>query len=351
MPENKIITVNGRQYDAVTGMPIAKAVKEGAVKPSAKPAAKPANADVAKATAKPVVKPTAKSEAKKAERVPHSVTSAKAVHSAQQRSVTLRRASTKKPATVAAKHPTRGRSMDIARSDKISKFAPHPVIKPAAKPAPKPTAVADRPAKTHPVVTQAQAKKPLAPAKPAAKSSKAVKDEAIAKALSVSTPKPKKSKKVTLSPWKRRAAIIGLCIVALFGIAWAVYRFIPSVSVSIAASQAGVRATYPEYIPDGFSLHQPVAYNEGEVILVFRSNTNDDSYSITQTKSSWDSSAVLDNVVRKAVGENYITTTERGLTIYSYDTSASWVNGGVLYTVESDAHLSTEQIRRIATSL
>jgi len=316
MPEKKITTVDGRQYDAVTGMPI---------------------------TDKPVVK--------KAELVPHPVSDAKSVHSSQQRSVTLRRASTKKPVAVAAKHPTRGRSMDIARSNKISKFAPHPVVKSVQKTAPKPVATADIPAKTHPIVTRAQAKKPIVPPKPVVKSSKSVKEEAIAKALSVNTTKPKKSKKLALSPWKRRGAIIGACIIALFGIAWAVYRFIPSVSVSIAASQAGVRATYPEYIPDGFSLHQPVSYNDGEVILVFKSNTNEDSYSVTQTKSSWDSSAVLDNIVRKEVGENYITTTERGLTIYSYDTSASWVNGGVLYTIESDAHLSTEQIRRIATSL
>lgn len=60
---------------------------------------------------------------------------------------------------------------------------------------------------------------------------------------------------------------------------------------------------------------------------------------------------MLDNVVRPASGDNYIITQERGLTMYAFDGNAAWVNGGILYTIESDAALSGDQIRRIATSL
>ena len=89
--------------------------------------------------------------------------------------------------------------------------------------------------------------------------------------------------------------------------------------MSFASAQAGISASYPEFTPDGFSLHQPVTYSDGKVDLKFKSNSNDDYYTIAQTRSSWDSSAVLDNVVEPAAGANYITTKERGLTIYTYN--------------------------------
>ena len=121
--------------------------------------------------------------------------------------------------------------------------------------------------------------------------------------------------------------------------------------MSIAAAQAGIEASYPEYTPDGFSLSQPVTYSEGEVDLKFTSNSNDHYYTVSQARSSWDSSAVLDKVITPAAGANYVTTKERGLTIYTYDMSAAWVNGGILYQIDSNAPLSGDQIRRIATSL
>ena len=353
MPTNKTITINGRAYDAVTGLPISERVYDQVSrvqKANQKAAEKKEEAEKPKEEKKP-----ARSVKRDA------ATAATAVHSQTQRSQTLLRRAAKKP-TPPAKRPTTGRHMDMARSSKISKFAPHPVVTPAAEtkvapkavtaPAPKP-AKPDKPAQVHPVAAKAIARtapKPVA-AKPA--TSKQVKDAAIANALATPKQKPaKKSKKH--NKHVRRAGLIGGIILAILLALYAVYQFIPSVSVNIAAAQAGVKATYPEYVPDGYGLNHPVTYKDGEVSLKFKSNSSDNSYTITQTRSSWDSSAVLDNVVRPASGENYITTKERGLTVYSFNnsTDAAWVNGGVLYVISSDsAPLSGEQIRHIATSL
>lgn len=331
MSAKKTITINGRLYDAVTGLPV-------------------------KAPIKPKLTGTPKTYAEKPIR---SSVEAKGVHSNLQRSTTLKRSIVKK-AKPAPKHPTRGRLMDISKSPQISKFAAHPVVK---KPEEKEKLKAkDKGPQPHPVAIRALRKgtvKPVATKpKSAAATSKAIKDAAIAKALAPAPPAPKakkkliKRKKRQLETWKKRFLIGLACAALLIGGAYAIYRFVPSISVAVAASQAGVKASYPEYIPDGFRLHHPVTYTQGEVILVFNSNSNDDSYTITQSKSSWDSSAVLDNIVKKAAGDNYLTTTERGLTLYTYNnTDASWVNGGVLYTITSNAQLSNDQIRRIATSL
>lgn len=343
MPTNKTITINGRVYDAATGLPINERVNDQV---SRKPSAGKAKVE------KPVTEVKKSSSEKRAAATP-----AATIHSQTQRSQTLVRRSAKKPVKP-AKRPTTGRHMDMARSPSIAKFAPHPVTKPTAatqsaqKPVAKPT-TANKAPQVHPVaakaVARASANKPTTVAKP--KTSKEVKDAAISKALATPKDKPAKTPKIA-NKAVRRLLLIGGIILAVALVLFAVYRFVPSVSVGIASAQAGVEATYPKYVPDGYSLNHPVTYRDGEVSLKFKSNSNDNTYTITQTRSSWDSSAVLDNVVRPAAGENYITTKERGLTVYSYENNAAWVNKGILYVIASNnAPLSGEQIRNVATSL
>lgn len=310
MDKTKIVTINGQRYDARTGMPINRA--------------------------KPL-------------QVATKATSAAGIHGAPQKSQTLVRRATKKPTVAAASRPSRtpGRSMDIARSSKISRFAPHPV-KPIAKVAPAP----DIPAVTHPAVRKlnkfrATKQAPVTPQP--LKLAQDIKQEAITAALAKPTVKtPKKSF------FKRNPRFVNIFSISttiiILGV-YFTYLNMPSWSVHVAAGQAGIDATYPEYRPDGYSLDGPVTYNDGQVTIDFVANTGSSKFSLKQSKSSLDSSAVLDSIVRKKVGDKYITNQERGLTIYTYDGNAAWVNAGILYGIEGNAPLSSEQIRRIATSL
>jgi len=380
MAPHKTVTINGRLYDAVTGLPVESVT---VTNPDKTPIKKKAETP---ATPKKTAPASSRGR-----------TSTDVIESSTQRSKTLARRIAKKPATPnrpITKRQAPGKHMDIARSTRVAKFAANPVtvekpVTPAAKtpatklapkpvtatakvapkakaaavsaalkPAPKPVKraeVADRPAQTHPLAKRALArstpkKKPTPAAKPA--SAKEVKDAQIAKALAP-TPKPKKTRKRIMKdhPALRRSFIAGIIILVVALGLFAAWRLIPTISVSVAAAQAGISATYPEYTPDGYSLSQPVTFSEGEVDLKFTSHSNDNYYVITQTRSSWDSSAVLDNVVTPVVGQDYTTTKERGLTIYTYDNSAAWVNGGILYKIDSKAPLSGDQIRKIATSL
>jgi len=352
MAPHKTVTINGRKYDAVTGLPIEPV-------------------QVTTPDKKPIKKPTPPPAKKPAPQTSKGAKSSEGVHSSVQRSQTLLRRAAKKPAAPnkpITKRNTPGRHMDIARSASVSRFAKHPVVEatppvakqvmPAATPAKKakaPIAKAkmDKPARVHPVAQRALSRsaaksKPVAAKAPA--TAKEVKDTAISKALA--TPAPKTKKKVKKDKKNlRRFLIIGSVVLVVLVALYAVWRLIPNISVSMAAAQAGIEARYPEYTPDGYSLSQPVTYSDGEVDLKFTSNSNENYYTIRQARSSWDSSAVLDNVVTPATGENYVTTKERGLTIYTYETNAAWVNGGILYTIDSKAPLSGDQIRRIATSL
>jgi hypothetical protein len=185
--------------------------------------------------------------------------------------------------------------------------------------------------------------------KSAPKPSSVIKQEAIADAMEKAPSHNKREKRDKKHPRALSIASASFALLLLGG--YFTYLNMPSLSVRVAAAQSGVNASYPEYRPDGYSLRGPVAYNENEVMMKFAANAGPQNFTVTQAKSNWDSSAVLDNYVKQKAGENYITYNERGLTIYTFDGNAAWVNGGILYTVNGDAPLSTDQIRRIATSM
>lgn len=307
MEKNKTVTINGQRYDAQTGMRIAPT----------------------RTTDSPIKK-----------------VSSSSVHAATQKSRTLIRRVAKKPVKPSAR-PTKtaGRTMDIARSSKITRFAPR-TVQPQAKTTKESP---DLPPANHPIVSRALSNhKPVA-APPAQKSAKEIKEQAITEALA--KPTVKHRKKSFLKRHPRALSILSLSVaIALIG-AYLTYVNMPNLSVRIASSRAGIEAQYPDYRPDGYKLDGPVTFSDGEVTINFKANTGSNKFTLKQTKSSWDSSAVLDNIVRKKAGEQYLTSQENGITIFSYNGNAAWVNGGILYTIEGNAPLSSDQIRRIATSL
>lgn len=318
MEKDKTVTINGRAYDAATGMPVAK---------------------------KPVRKTV--------ERV--SSAAAEGVHKNVQRSQTLNRQIAKKKTTT---RPKAGRTMDIARSAQVTRFKPEPA-KPTPAPAPKKAATPakpDRKPTPHPMaaraLTRSTAPKPKAAvAAPVTKSLKQIKDEEIEKALATDTPKPKEKKTGFWHRHARKVIVGAVAVIILVVGGYFTLINLPVLSVWVASSQAGIKATYPTYQPDGYSLSQPVSFSDGEVVLNFVSNSGGGGYIIKETRSSWDSTAVLENVVKATAGEDYIVTNDSGLTIYSFNGDAAWVNGGILYTIDSSAPLSNDQIRNIATSL
>ena len=181
---------------------------------------------------------------------------------------------------------------------------------------------------------------------------KIIKDEVITEAFKKLTEDQVKESIVL----KRRSKIINMFsiivgIIFLLIISYFLYLNIPTLSVRVASAQAGINATYPEYHPSGFSVDGPVSYSDGQVTITFHADSGDSEFAIKQSRSSWDSSALKDKIKSDSKGDPITTIAEHGLTIYNYDGKASWVNGGILYTVSGNASLSSDQIRRIATSL
>jgi len=238
----------------------------------------------------------------------------------------------------------------ITRSEAITRFAKQKV---AAQPQPG-RVIQDFGPAPHPIAQKVHQR--TAPVKTHAvvRPSQIIKQEAIHQAMQKAP--AKQATKQVKTPGDRNRFSQALSIASasfallLLG-GYLTYLNMPAISTRVAASQAGINASYPAYRPSGYSLNGPVAYQHGTVTMKFAANAGPQNYTLTQTRSGWDSSAVLDNYVSPKAGDNYTTATTNGLTIYTYGKNAAWVNGGILYTISGDAPLSGEQVQNIATSL
>lgn len=154
---------------------------------------------------------------------------------------------------------------------------------------------------------------------------------------------------------KSKAGRVFLALLCSAGTVAALVAFVhfsvPDLSVRVAAIQTGIDAAYPTFIPRGYNLGDVTSDKEGVVIMTFR-NSEGASFTLSEEKSTWDSTALLNNYVKKNYPNDFTTLREQGITIYVRGEKASWVNGGLLYKIDaSGKYLTKEQIRNIATSL
>jgi hypothetical protein len=147
---------------------------------------------------------------------------------------------------------------------------------------------------------------------------------------------------------RRWAGVVSGTLAILLLVGYLTYLNMPAISVRIAALQSGVDVSYPSYKPLGYDMNGLAAVKNDSVAMVFSSS--DKSYTITQQKSSWDSSAVLGNYVEREWGTSYSVSKERGLTIYTNGGKAAWVNGGVFFLIDGPDSIS-DQVEKIAISL
>lgn len=145
-----------------------------------------------------------------------------------------------------------------------------------------------------------------------------------------------------------RTATLAATFVVLVG--FIAYMNFANLQVKIASTQAGFDASLPSYTVAGYKMNRAIDTEPGKVSISFTSNTDDRSYTVNEEASRWNSYALQENYL-SARNITYQTTQDAGKTIFLYDNgNATWVNGGVWYTINSDS-LSTEQLVNIASSL
>jgi hypothetical protein len=378
--KNSSVIINGREYDALTGLPVTRmpaahtpantGASQHAVKTHVTAVQKPRPIQSAVRTMSDIrpVNTGPKPSRPEASHAPAGIVQetapvpkaknhhvAQQIHRTPERSQTLNRHAIKKPVP---------QQTVTQRSTMITRFAPHP--KPLQRPVvseEKATVAARHDVQTtgnrqlDAVAAPAPVTKHQEVHPPAQLSSRELKEQLIKERLAEvrapeeqrdSEPRVNKFFQLFKKPQLKHIAVSTLAVLILGG--YFAYVNMPNLSVRVAAARAGVSASYPEYKPTGYKFNGPVAYAPGEVSLEFASNTNDQSYTVTQRSSNWDSQAVLDNFVTQK-SDSYLTYSEQGLTIYTFENKAAWVNRGVFYTIDGNAPLSSDQVLRIAASL
>lgn len=346
------IELNGQLYDAVTGELLNKSPKstppaqvmDGFVRPKHQPTAMPITPS-----------PTAKKH-----RV--SIQDPKPAPKPAKRSATLMRRAVKKPVSTTSqanespvKKPrnlpahrlhranTTNKSALISRfgNDKASKLS---------------TQVASVPVQAPPVTPALpllNLRQQIEAVTGHAAGAKQVFERALLQADSHKQPKPKKTKlshrfaaKIHVAP--RLMGLASGFAAALLIAAFFLYQNMPQLSMRLAATRAGVAASLPEYRPAGFSMSRQIQYSPGEIKVSYHSNSDERAFELVQKKAP-NPQGLIDEVTD---GQPYQAYQENGLTIYIYKGSnAAWVNEGVLYQIEGDSALNSDQLIRLATSI
>ncbi len=349
--QKNIITINGKKYDATTGVLIAEAEVPNVSTPVAK------NVHIKTGTS---IDMLPASHHKRAKPLPSSH-----LHHKLQRSATLRRDIVKKPVValpVAA--PSSSIIKDTPRKhiESIHSYSTSRVLRSDATPQ------SHVISKFSNVSTHVKKHAPLAVVAAPAEEPRKEHDEPthvrksermFAHAMaSASTPQHhykkegfqrKVADRLQVAPKVVSVASASLAVVLLAG--FFAYQNVPQMSYQIAARNAGVEGNLPTKTIAGYKLSGPITYSAGRLVISFQSNSDERGYKIEQRASNWNSDALKSNFLA-IKSDPYQTIQDKGRTIFTYGNgNATWVDGGVWYRIEGNDRISTNQILAIASSL
>jgi len=148
----------------------------------------------------------------------------------------------------------------------------------------------------------------------------------------------------------RALAIIATSFAALLLIGFLGFQNSSQLSLKVASYRSGINAKLPSYQPSDYSFNH-LNYTPGNVVASYSSTSGDQEYNISQKESNWDSQALLSNVVATAKA-SYKTYQRAGRTVYVLsNNTATWVDSGILYTVDGNASLTSNQLLELASSM
>lgn len=335
--KKQTVTINGKVYDMASGRLVATAqpIKKGRIINDIAP-----NRQNILASKSVPTTPAAQR--------PRSV--AAHVRPVTQKSDTLRRDILKRPARVTRPSANKVHK-HVQKSEHITKFSP---AKTESAPPKNPSIDTDLVAQTR-ALEKAHAEHVAAVAKNHTPiGSRIIKEHLLNRAVE-KTPTHKSkhhpAKPIHVSKRARFSSVVltSLALVLLGG--YLTYINIPNLSIRIAAANAGINASLPQYQPAGYRIHGPISYQEGEVDVSYKQSGSDLGYKISQRPTDWDPIAALDNYVESDSKDNYQTHSVQGLTVYTYDKKAVWVNAGILHVLDGNAPLSNQQVERIVASM
>lgn len=169
-------------------------------------------------------------------------------------------------------------------------------------------------------------------------------EAAIANAKAHEQPQHKIKRKTSSKILNVTAGFAAFLVLAGF----VAYLNMSAIEVRVASVRAGFSAQLPGYTPTGYTRVGGIRAQQGVIAATYRSGSS--SYTLQQQTSDWDSQTLYDNVVAVADDKSE-TVSGQGRTVYVYGNKAAWVDGGVLYSVQTAGDISKDEILSIATSM
>ena len=125
-----------------------------------------------------------------------------------------------------------------------------------------------------------------------------------------------------------------------------------NIKMFIADSATHIHGFMPTYAPPGFglqSVNYATAKPTGTIDVTF-ANQDGLNYNIDEQAKSWDSQALVNNVVIPSVGNNFKTYQIGGRSVYIYNQTAVWVDAGIYYIMSNNARLTNDEINKIVNT-
>ncbi len=129
-----------------------------------------------------------------------------------------------------------------------------------------------------------------------------------------------------------------------------VYISLPTISVKLAASRAGINAKNP-YALSGYSLDNNIAAQPGKVTISYKSASGNGGYSVTQESDKSTTDYALRLNVSRQNGGSYQEMDVNGKTVLLYGNKATWLAGDMRYTIDGSDLMDSNQLRSIVKSL
>jgi hypothetical protein len=367
------ITINGRAYDASTGLPVTSHTKTATkpighqpmvIRPTVE--ATPAKSPTVRAASKSV---PAAHKISVVDRSDQTATKGRGHHITvrvagrqPQRSHTLMRKTVKKPSVRRVTHGVSGlaaqppktvfrkggvavrqeRALSYHKSELVHKFAPRPAVNKVTAhipvtPAPAHKTTASYDISNVPPTPVVQSDKPL----------REVHRDLFENAMHTATSHTAKMHPVPKHHRKAARLALGAASLVLL-VAFFAYQNAPNIALKRASSTIGFTASTPGYRPSGFR-SGPVQYEPGKVTISFHSNSDSRAYTVTQATTYFDNQSLQKDFLK---GQTYETVQNNGQASFLYgNANLTWVRNGIWYNIQGDSQLSRDQLFRVASSL
>lgn len=240
------------------------------------------------------------------------------------------------------------RAQDVHKSKHVARFATTTATPIAAKV--QPLAIKTAPSSHQSGIAQHK-NRPVTHPQPAKKTMHEKKSALLEQALAHAVSHEEKAPTVKRRFKHKRlvSSLAGMAAV-LVVVGFVAYLNKASVELQVASVKAGFQASLPGYTPTGYERESAKA-SDGKVAISFISPSNSGAFTLTQEASSWDSRTLFDSIVAQD-NTTYQTVQSHGRTIYIYgDDKAAWVDGGILYKVNGNTKINSDQVISLATSM